>query len=167
MYFTSSVNKSKKDTSNMMKDLKHWYQQHDKEYVTDCLTYFQRKNMMISKFSSIFKLNNGDFALCLVKFHQSLNNPNESHAQSLCFNKGHKTELSTVQVWLAKYFGLYFKEQRCLEFSEDDFNGKDIKMALEHPTNLDNINEKSSILSQKSMKYKVEVDDSNNSGVYC
>ena len=39
-YFTSSINKSKKETSNMMKDLKHWYQQHDKEYITDCLTYF-------------------------------------------------------------------------------------------------------------------------------
>ena len=166
-YFTSSINKTQEEIDNMKKDLKHWFQHDDKDRITDCLSYFHRKFMMISSYSSIFKLNNNDYALCLVKFHKRSNFPNESHAQSLCFNKGHNAELSTVQVWLAKYFGMYFKQQRCIDFTEEDFDGNDIKMALDHPNNLANHSEDSSILSQKSMHYKVPVQDSNNSGIYC
>ena len=151
----------------MTRELKHWYNSHDKDFISDALTNLDRKNMMISKYSSIFKMKNGDFALCLVKFHPRLNMLNESHAQSLSFNKGHKNKLTTTQVWLAKFFGLYFKEQRCLEFSENDFDGRDILMALEYPTKLDNNNEDSSIISQKNMTYKFDVDDSSNSGIYC
>ena len=166
-YTTSTKSKTVKEKEEMTEHLKHWYNNHDKDILNDCLDFYQRKNMMITTYASIFKLNNEDYALSLVKFHQRLNSPNKSHAQTLCFCKGHDTELETIQVWMAKYFGLYFKEQRLLDFTEEDFDGKDIKIALDHPNDLDNENELSSIISRKSMKYKIAIDDTNNSALYC
>ena len=166
-YTTSSNSKTVKEKKEMTEHLKHWYNNHDKDVLNDCLDFYQRKNMMISTYASIFKLSNEDYALSLVKFHQRLNSPKESHAQTLCFCKGHDTELETIQVWMAKYFGLYFKEQRCLDFTENDFDGKDIKLALDHPNDLDNEHELSTIISRKSMKYKIATEDTNNSAFYC
>ena len=151
----------------MIKDLKHWYHRHDNKFLSEILEYYDKENLMIKTYSTIFKLSNNEYALCLVKFHPTLNSPKESHVQTLYFHKGQKTELKNIQVWLAKYFGLYFKEKRCLDFTEADFDGKDIKVALDFPSELDNVNENTTILSQKDLKFNLKPTDTNNSAIYC
>ena len=156
-YFVSPNKKTIQENSMLSRDLKHWYGNDDKDFINDCLDVYDNKRMMIKLYTSIHQLSDGGFALWTVLFHPTKNQPQESSAQTLTFNNDSKTEMSKIQVWISKFFGSYFKEKRLLKFTEDDFNGKDVKLALDYQFEYDDENENNTMLVIGHNNHPIEI----------
>ena len=166
-YFESSNDKIIFEKKKIARSLKHWYSNDEKDVLSDILDHYDNKNLMISNYLSIFQLTNNDYALCLVKLDPEHKSHQNAYAQTLYFHGGHDTELHKIRVWIAKYYGLYLKESNGKPFQETDFDGNDIRVALDYSSVFDNSEESSSIISQKEMQFSFSANDNYNSGVYC
>lgn len=167
-FFKTSVSRiGEKDIKALSKSLKKWFYSSDKGFITRVLDKYQSKNFLIDNFVTIQELPNKDFALYIVDINEKSLNPQDSKVSSYDFNQSSTLFVDNTRVWLAKFFGLYFKDLNSnLKFNDDDFSGNDIKIELTNPLCQDDDPEVS-ILNATKVTIAKTFQDPNNSGIYC
>ena len=166
-YFHSQMRSPSTPKKQIDLTLKHWYAKHDKDHVTNILDKYTARGHMISNYVVMSSNCDGTYSLYHVVIPEYYKSIKDSEVTTLDLSNGHPIHVKKKAIWLSKFFGLYLKEMSEYDFTDKDFNGRDIFDSLLNVEDDSFIDEDSSIFRITKLDTDDDVEiNKENDGLY-